>query len=298
MRPRVSVIIPSYNSRATIERSLTSLLNQECDEPFEVIVVDSSRDGTAELVAQTFPSVKLVTSAERKYCGAARNIGVSKARGEIFAFTDADCIAPRFWVSNIIQAHMSECPVIGGAVGNGNPESYVGWAYYFSTLTQWMPGTPRGMMRDIPTTALTVKRWAFEIYGPFLDVNFSSDTSFNWKVIKDGQALLFEPSIMVFHINPARLRTYLKREVVRGMHFAVIRAEAEEFSLLRRIAFAAICPALPFLLYWRAARRVVEFRNYLIQFVLTSPLTFLGLVLWSFGEMIGYLRESSVEMER
>ncbi len=290
--PKVSVIVPSYNSRATIEKSLSSLLDQDCAEPYEVIVVDSSGDGTAEMIERAFPSVQVVALMERKMCGAARNVGVSIARGEILAFTDADCVVARNWISEIIRAHQSDCSVIGGMVGNGNPESYVGWAYYFSSLSQWMLGTSRGMMRDIPTISLSVKRAAFEKYGPFLETNYSSDTLFNWRVVSGGQMILFEPSIKVSHINPTRFFGFLQRAFVRGMHFAVIRAQVEKFSLRRRIASALIFPVLPFLLSWRAARRVMGIPGYRPKFVISFPLVFFAFVLWSIGEALGYLRGS------
>lgn len=296
MQPlKVSVIMPSYNSRDTIAKSLTSLLEQDSLEPYEVIVVDSTGDDTPEMVTRAFPSVQVVAIKERKFCGAARNIGVSKARGEILALTDADCIADRNWISEIIRAHASDCPVIGGEIDNGNPESYVGWAYYFSTLTQWMPGTPRGLMRDIPTTSLSIKRWAFEKYGPFLETNYSSDTSFNWQVVSGGQMLLFEPSIKVSHINPTRLFGVLKRAFVRGFHFALVRTQAEKLSSKQRIAYALFFPVLPFLLTWRSARRVATSHKHFWRFGISLPLVFLAFVLWSLGEVLGYMHSPLLE---
>ena len=48
--PAVSVIVPSYNAARTISGCLESLQRQSSPEPFEIIVVDSSSDGTAQLV--------------------------------------------------------------------------------------------------------------------------------------------------------------------------------------------------------------------------------------------------------
>ena len=63
--PEVSVVMASYNARATIARSLQALTALATDVRFEIVVVDSSTDGTAELVAADFPAVRLV-SAERR----------------------------------------------------------------------------------------------------------------------------------------------------------------------------------------------------------------------------------------
>ena len=56
---RVSVIIASYNSRATIGRCLDALLPQLAPG-VEVLVADSSTDGTAEVLQTGYPWVRLL----------------------------------------------------------------------------------------------------------------------------------------------------------------------------------------------------------------------------------------------
>ncbi len=86
---RVSVIIPAYNAKTTIDETLTSLDSQTFRD-FEVIVVDDgSSDGTAEYVRQRHPGVN-VFSQQNAGPAAARNYGVSQSRGEWLAFLDAD----------------------------------------------------------------------------------------------------------------------------------------------------------------------------------------------------------------
>jgi glycosyltransferase involved in cell wall biosynthesis len=286
---RVSVIIPSYNSRTTIENCLKPLEHQTNTEKFEVIVVDSSTDGTAYFVEQQFPNIRLFTFPYRKFPGNTRNFGVSQSKGEILAFTDADCIIAQNWISEIIKAHRNHYPIIGGAIDNGSPESYIGWAYYFSEFRQWMPESLAGPVVDIPTSCLTMKRWAFDKYGPFLEDPYGSDTEFNWRAGKDGYKPLFIPSLKVAHINIASFRGFLKRKFFRGIYFAGARIKKHNFSTLQRIAFVIISPLLPFLLFYRVTRRVYKNGIYLKQFILSSPLVFVGLTAWSCGEFVGSL---------
>src|SRR4030067_2947134 len=86
--PQLSIIIASYNSGNLIERCLESLENQSTDQPFDIIVVDSSSDGMASLIKKRFPHVRLFQFSERKVCGDARNFGFFAARGESIAFMD------------------------------------------------------------------------------------------------------------------------------------------------------------------------------------------------------------------
>ena len=289
-RPAVSVIVPAYDAAGTIERCLRSLEAQTAASEGEVIVVDSSSDGTAALVARRFPWVRLLACPTRRFPGDARNLGIARARADLLAFTDADCIADRRWLETILVAHRDRPdPVIGGAIENGNPESQVGWAAYLLEFSQWVPSRARGRMPEIPTACLSLKRWAFDRYGPFLEGTYSSDTAFQWRVARDGHEPLFDPAIRVAHVNLDRMGELARRKLRHGRDFARLRARAAKFSAGRRATFAALAPALPALLWYRIARRVGGDPELRARLARATPLLLLGLCAWSVGEAVGYL---------
>lgn len=114
---RISVVIPSYNSRDLLANCLEGLLQQELDHSlFDVIISDDgSTDGTGELAsgfATRFASAggRLVyVRNERGGASTARNAGIRAAEGDIVAFTDADCVPDGAWLSSI-DAHFREHP--------------------------------------------------------------------------------------------------------------------------------------------------------------------------------------------
>jgi len=285
---KASVVIASYNARSTIEKCLESLEHQRGPGVSEVIVIDSSTDGTAEIVAQRFPWVRLLSFLERKFPGDARNFGVSQSKSELLAFIDADCIADPHWIDEIVKAHQSQSLVIGGAIDNGDPKSYVGWAYYFCEFSQWMPGLPKGQANEIPTCCLSLTREAFDKYGPFLERIYSSDTAFHWKLGRDGHKPLFNPAIKVSHLYADSLTRFLRHETFHGKSFAKVRVREKKLSCLQRIFFMMRSLYLPFLQLGLTAQRVVRDGSYLKQFALSSPLAFLGMLAWSWGEFLGY----------
>lgn len=85
----ISVVIPTYNRRKTIGRSIDSVLNQTLF-PSEIIVVDDgSTDGTCDYIQSNFPSIKLLHQPN-KGVSAARNKGIRYADTNWIALLDSD----------------------------------------------------------------------------------------------------------------------------------------------------------------------------------------------------------------
>lgn len=98
--PFISIIIPHYNDPDRLARCLQQLENQTYPaDRYEVIVIDNGSEVLPESVVARFPHAQLLI--ERKSGSyIARNKGISVAKGEIVAFTDADCLPQLDWLEN------------------------------------------------------------------------------------------------------------------------------------------------------------------------------------------------------
>ncbi|MBQ7765092.1 glycosyltransferase family 2 protein [bacterium] len=90
--PKVSIIIPAYNTEKYIAKCLISLVHQTLKEIEIIIVDDGSTDKTAEIIkkfASNDSRIKVLSQDNLKQ-GAARNNGTSLATGEYIGFVDSD----------------------------------------------------------------------------------------------------------------------------------------------------------------------------------------------------------------
>ncbi len=98
----VTIMVPAFNEEKNIARTIKTLLDQDTDIPYEIIVVDNnSKDNTMGVLA-TLP-VKVLQETKQG-CGPARQKAVENAAGMYILSADADVIYPRNWVSVMTKA--------------------------------------------------------------------------------------------------------------------------------------------------------------------------------------------------
>lgn len=118
--PVVSVIIPTFNRRASVQEAIASALAQT-ETRCEIIVVDDgSTDGTAATLTERFaaePRVRLLEQVNAG-CSAARNAGIDAAAAPWVAFLDSDDLyLPEFLASQL--ATLATDPSAAGAYCDG-----------------------------------------------------------------------------------------------------------------------------------------------------------------------------------
>jgi len=285
-RPLVSVVVPCYNGSRTIREALESLVAQDIPSPYEVIVADSSCDGTDVIVRDEFPSVRLIRRETRTPVGAARNLGVGRAQGDIIAFFDADCVADPGWLRHLANAHGIDVAGVGGSVVNANPASLVGWASFLMEFSRLAPSSPRRLLTDIVGCNCSYKRWVFERYGLYHDGDYAGDdVLFNRRLILAGERLLFEPRALVRHQNREDLGGFLRhmRHLGEGVGIVRLLDDLPHAYLARSLWLAAAAhPYRVGRIAWRALRRHPRDAR---RLPLVMPLVAAGFLAFSWGEL-------------
>jgi len=164
--PFVSIIVCSYNGAKTLAACLESL--GRIDYPnYEVILVDDgSTDNTREIAAR-FPDVRYLHQTNHGLSHA-RNHGAAIAKGEIFAYTDSDCMADPDWLYYLMSTLLS-----GNYAGVGGPNVSPPAQNWVQACVAAAPGGPSHVLltdtiaEHIPGCNMAWYRWTFETIGGF-----------------------------------------------------------------------------------------------------------------------------------
>lgn len=114
---QTSIVATVRNEKDTIVAFIDSLLKQSI-KPAEIIIVDgASTDGTREILEKYAERNEVVLISQDCNIAQGRNLGISKAKNNVIAVTDAGCIVTDTWLENI-QKCFDQDPQPDVAAGN------------------------------------------------------------------------------------------------------------------------------------------------------------------------------------
>lgn len=208
--PLVSVIIPVKNEEANIKDCLLSLKRIDWPkEKLEVILVDGgSTDRTVEL-GKKFGA--RVAFNKKGTVAPGRNVGYKMAKGEIIAFTDADCRVDKDWLKNAFNYFKNK-----KVAGVGGPNITPGEETNFGKAVGWIfnqglfaAGSLHARVIDkvcetksLPGCNSIYKRGVLEKVMP-QDENLLTcdETEMNYRIRDLGYKLLYTPDVFVYHFR-------------------------------------------------------------------------------------------------
>ncbi len=197
----VSVIIPALNEEKTIGDCLVSLFKMDYPpERWEILVVDNgSTDRTAEIV-KSFPVRYL--REERPGPSAARNKGIEASKGEILAFTDADCVVTAGWLQELVRGFVGEeVGVVVGEVLAYPPQTPAERYMAMRKPLRQMWNLSYPVSPWFATSSVALRRKVFDNIGLFdPQILTGEDVDISWRFFQNKNfKLVHRPKSVVFH---------------------------------------------------------------------------------------------------
>jgi glycosyltransferase involved in cell wall biosynthesis len=228
--PFVSVIVPVLNGEATIARCLESVCNVSYpEERREILVIDNGSTDRTPTLVRDYP-VRLVPERTRGL-SRARNRGIEESRGEILAFTDADCYVTTGWLHELVAGFdQDDAAAVAGEIVPYPPSTPV------ERYSAKRKPSVVGWQRDLPDPWFcfgnaALRRDAFDRVGRF-DVRFAGigceDIDFAWRFADTGLRVRRQRRPVVFHQQRLTSRALFHQNLRNGRGWALLHRRYPE----------------------------------------------------------------------
>jgi glycosyltransferase involved in cell wall biosynthesis len=285
---QISVIIPNTDS-LLIARILSSLKHQTLDPScYEILVVGTDNPGQ---VIQD----KQVQFLETDYAACAsdkRNLGMRAAAGDIFLFTDDDCVPAADLLERHLLRHQKGEQIVGGAVIFGT-SNYLQLADNISAFHDLLPCTAEGPRSYLATANLSVHRSVVQKAGEMpAGRNRAEDLEWTVRFRMLGFRLYFEPYALVFHDPPRCRLSSIWRHWAGDAH-DTLKVRLRYNQLLQTPALAKYRSiylwGAPLIAAWASARTFAR-RQIFLKYWHTLPLVYLTKLAWCWGAFTDFPR--------
>jgi cellulose synthase/poly-beta-1,6-N-acetylglucosamine synthase-like glycosyltransferase len=256
--PRLSVIVPAYDSARSIGRCLEALASQRTRHRFVVDVLHAGRYPTCAAARRALPAARVVQLPSRRVAAAARTVGVAVSRGDVLGFIDSDAYAAPDWVDRAVDASDRDVDLVCGAIANANPHSGVSRAEQFLMFNEFLPGARERASWFALSGNMVMRRATYERFGPFPEVRAAEDVVFSRQLVAAGGTILFAPWLVVSHDNRTRLGDFLRNQMLVARHTAVARRLVRFADMPRYWPFLLCLPVAPLAKLWKIVLHVAR----------------------------------------
>lgn len=262
---RVSVIVPVYNQAEYLAKCLDALAEQTLQRSsYEVIVIDNgSTEPPEELVAKY--GFARFGQESRPGSYAARNRGLEMARGEILAFTDADCLPHPQWLEAAVAALDGAVPtdVVAGRIDvMAEDPARPSITELYDIAIRFDQRLRVKASNGVVTANMVTRRAVFDTIGPF-DQTLMSGADAEWSALaaEHGYQVRYVETAVVSHPARKSLKTVLTqtRRIAQGRFDIHAAKNRWGFATTLRQTARKLLPRTQ---TWTYARRRLASRGY------------------------------------
>ena len=253
--PFISIIIPARNEQQTLKDCLDSL--EQLNYPKtrrEILVVDGMSTDNTRQIAELYDTI-LVENPKRSHRSGV-NLGFKKAKGDIIAFTDADCIVDENWLQNSLKYFEGCIAGVSGPIQMPPQQSTFqqAVAFLFSLAVRITKSSHKETQQavqgveDFPTCNAIYCKTALRSVMPLDEKLYGgSDLELNYRLRQEGYRLLVTPDVRVQHCK----RDTPKRFWIQMYRYAIARLQlGKRLPKLLNLTHVAVGLSIPLSIVW------------------------------------------------
>lgn len=257
-QPAASVVVATYNRSHLLDRLVTSLESQQCQFPYEIVIVDDGSSDATPHVLQSLAQgsardIRVIQLDTNSGPATARNEGWRVARAPLVAFTDDDCVPQPDWLASLVQALASADIVQGRTIANPTQErhGHFAWTPEVAAVTGFFETCNIGYRRNVLEAAggldETFASLRRSSHNRYVAPIWGEDADLGWRATAAGATVAFSTDAIVLHdMKGGRLRDRLAELPRRGGTVLMVKRHPAMRELFETRWFAD--PAHAFLL--------------------------------------------------
>lgn len=287
----LSVVVPSVNTLADVDRTLAALERERSNVPLEILLVDRLGETVRSAVRERYPLVRIIEAPHTVTIPAMRQMAFEAAQGEFIAVIEDHVIVPPGWARALIDAERAaraeageRDAIVGGSVENAATRRIVDWAAFLCEYSHCITPMPSGPSDWVTGNNVIYPR---SLLRRYLD-RLSPDQWENYLhglMRADGVTLVLRPDIWVGHEKYYTLWEYLTQRYLYARSYA--GARVAQASVVKRLAYGVAAAALPPVLFARTISRILAKKRHRAQLMLSIPLIAIFVCAWAAGEVVG-----------
>lgn len=281
----LSIVVASKNAQSTIRQCLDALVEQVQSDAIEILVVDASTDGSAE-IARRFKLINVVQADPACLVPVLWKKGIELTSGRSVAFTTTNFIPASNWVAELLALLLSDHAAIGGVFEKLKPDELSQWAIYFLRYAAYQPSISPRPVSQLAADNAVYRRWVFEKYAELMEDGFW-EHPVNLRLVADNHSLFLTPALRVSMGYFSAPGGFFRQRFSHGRVFGAERAARVSFP--RRIFYILASPFIPLVLLARATLNVLKSSTQPSKFFLSLPWMLFYSLGWASGELSGYL---------
>lgn len=281
----ISVIIASVESAHSIERCIESVRDAVAGRTSEIVVVDASRDASADIAKRTAGTALVMRCAPGTLTPELWAEGIARSKGRVIALTTGHFVVEPTWVRSLESALEEGQAGVAGRIDLESETSVTDWAVFYLRYSEFL-NEPAEMRRGVPGIPADNAAYDGDAIRRFVTTSDDGfwEVEFHRQLHASGRSLAVVPGATARYARSFPLGTIARHRFHHGRHSGAWRVMHNDRS---SATVVAVAPLVPFALAARVWRRVRPLASHRGRFLRALP-TFLALATcWAIGEAVG-----------